>query len=56
MIERLISPLGTSNTESKIPKGEDIKDLLKKLLKDLYAGISNLRFGPDPEENLFQSS
>src|SRR6266545_1949248 len=53
---KLISPLGTPNTESQTPKGEELEDLLRneppseRLLKDLYEGTSNLRFGPNREE------
>ena len=56
---KLISPPGTPDTEPQTSRGEDIEDLLdkvppeRKLLKDLYEGTSNLRFGPDREENLF---
>ncbi len=56
---KLISPSETPNTESQTPKGENIEDLLDKVshrdkpLKDLYEGISNLRFGPDREKNPF---
>src|SRR6266540_3543783 len=53
---KLISPSGTSNTESQTPKGEDLEDLLKKYLpekplKDPFIGTSNLRFGPNREED-----
>src|SRR6266540_2977467 len=56
---KLISPSGTLNTESQTPKEEELEDLLKnqppseRLLKDLYEGTSNLRFGPDRKENPF---
>src|SRR6266540_5436546 len=56
---KLISPPGTPDTEPQTSRGEDIEDLLdkvppeRKLLKDLYEGTSNLRFGPDREENPF---
>src|SRR6266540_1193071 len=56
---KLISPSGTPNTEFQTPKGEDIEDLLRnelpseKPLLDLFEGTSNLRFGPNREENLF---
>src|SRR6266498_2729071 len=49
----LISPPGTLNTESQIPKGEELEDLLKNHpppevpLKDPFVGTFNLRFGPD---------
>src|SRR6266498_3590363 len=51
---KLISLLGTPNTESQTPKGDELEDLLKdyplpdKPLKDLSEGTSNIRFGPDP--------
>src|SRR6266545_3851421 len=50
---KLISPLGTPNTESQTPKGEELKDLLKEYpppdrpLKDPFVGTFNLRFGPN---------
>ncbi len=51
---RLISPSGTPNTKLKTPsRGEDIEDLLDKLLKNPYKGDSNLRFRPDIESNPF---
>ncbi len=55
----LISPPGTPNTESQTPKRKNLEDLLdkvppsKKPLKNLYKGISTLRFGPDRKENPF---
>src|SRR6266498_2600816 len=59
-IGKLISPPGTPNTESQTPRGEDLKELLrrepppKKPLKDLQEGTSNLRFGPNREEDPFR--
>ena len=50
---KLISPSETPNTESKTPKGENIEDLLDKLLSNLYGGISTIRFKPNTEDNLF---
>src|SRR6266498_60772 len=50
----LISPPGTPNNESKIPKGDELEDLLKNYpppdspLKDPFIGTSSLRFGPNP--------
>ena len=54
IIGKLISPLGTPNTKSKIPKGDDIEDLLNKPLSNLYGRTSNIRFKPDTEDNLFR--
>src|SRR6266542_1124192 len=51
---KLISLLGTSNTKSQTPKGDELEDLLKdyslldRPLKDPFVGTSSLRFGPDP--------
>ena len=60
---KLISPPGTPNIEQQTSRGEDLDDLLAKELplqhkplKDIYKGISNLRFGSDREENPFQST
>ncbi len=53
MTGKLISPSGTSSTESKIPKGKDIEDLFDKLIRNIYEGTSNLRFRPDIENNSF---
>jgi len=56
---KLISSPGIPNIESQTSKGEELEDLLKNYsppkrpLKDLYEETSNLRFGPDREENLF---
>src|SRR6266540_3960774 len=53
---KLISPPRTPNTESQTPRGDELEDLLKNHppsevpLKDPFAGTSNLRFGPDREE------
>ncbi len=50
------------HTESQIPKREDLENLLDKVppsnrpLQDLYEVISILRFRPDKEENLLQST
>src|SRR6266498_3692748 len=57
--EKLISPSGTPNTESQIPKGEDLEDFLRnepppeKPLTNLFEGTSNLRFRPNREDDLF---
>src|SRR6266540_1952158 len=56
---KLISPPGTPNTESQTPRGDEVEDLLKNYppperpLKDLYEKTSNLRFGPNREEDPF---
>src|SRR6266498_1733060 len=56
--DKLISLPGTPNTESQTPRGEELEDLLKDHpppevpLKDPFAGISNLRFGPDRKKPL----
>src|SRR6266542_2356609 len=57
---KLISPPGTPNTESQIPKGENLEDILENYspldrpLKDPFIGISDLRFGPNREEDLIR--
>src|SRR6266542_3280094 len=54
---KLISPSGTPNTESQTPKGEELEDLLKNYplperpLKDPFIGRSDLRFGPNREDD-----
>src|SRR6266498_1476603 len=54
---KLISPPGTPNTESQTSKGEELENLLKNYpppevpLKDPFVGTSNLRFGPNREED-----
>src|SRR6266540_3213081 len=58
---KLISPPGSPNTESQTPKGEELEDLLKyyfppdRPLKDPFVGTSNLRFGPNREEDPIRS-
>ena len=51
---KLISPPGIPNTELKTPKRKDIEDLLNKPLSNIYRRTSNLRFGPDVENNPFR--
>ena len=59
---KLISLPGTPNTESQTPRGEDLDSLISRLLpsekplRDVLEGTSNLRFGPDRQENPFQST
>ena len=58
---KLISPpktpdTGTLLSENKIPKEEDIEDLLNKPSDNIYGGISTLRFRSNREDNPFQSS
>ncbi len=59
-IGKLISPPETPNTESQTSKGEELENLLRnyppseKPLKDLYGGTSDLRFGPNREEDPFR--
>ena len=53
---KLISPPGTPDTELLITKKMLSEDITDKSLRNLYEGISNLRFGVDIEENLFQQS
>ena len=57
---KLISPPGTPNTESQTPKGENLEGILKNYLppdrplEDLFIGTSDLRFGPNREEDLIR--
>ncbi len=53
VIGKLISPSGTSDTETPLSKNKMPEDNMDKPLRDLYGGISNLKFRPYSEENLF---
>ncbi len=59
---KLISPPETPNTETQTPQREELENLLKnhplpeRPISDPYERTSNLRFGPDREENPFQST
>src|SRR6266542_1735388 len=58
---KLISPPGTLDTGTlttitpirKTPQGIPLEKLLNRLLKDLFEGGSNLRFGSDRRNNQF---
>ena len=59
--DKLISPPRTSDTgtplsENKIPKGENLEDLISKSPSKPHEGLSVIRFGPNREDNPFQSS
>jgi len=55
-VGKLISPSETPNMESLTTQKTPLEDTMDRLLRNLYEGISNLRFRLDIEDNLFQQS
>ena len=56
VMSRLINPPGILDTNSLITKKTLSENTIDKPLRNLYEGTSNLRFGLDIEDNLFQQS